>query len=167
MKFDKKEKIRKFINMQYVKIKRTAAVGSLIILTLNLSFSIYPFISHRGIHPYFAIPSLFITVLVLVWVAADIYVKRFEMYRTEFLAERILNPYSVYAIGPFEEMKYRSMEIPIMEALSGLMPSGVDKARFDEQLLKVKKWCDLGYIPKKDFPAHLKPYYISNIENRL
>jgi hypothetical protein len=153
--------------MQYVKIKRTAAVGSLIILTLNLSLSIYPFISHRDIHPYIAIPSLFIIVLIIVWIAADIYVKRLEMYRTEFLAERILNPYSIYAIGPFEEMKYRSMEIPIMEALSKLMPPGVDKKQFDETLMKVKKWCDLGYIPKDDFPSHLKRYYISSTENRL
>ena len=112
MKIDKKERIRKFINMQYVKIKRTAAVGSLIILTLNLSLTIYPFISHRGMHPYLAIPIIFTSVIIIMWIAADIYVKRLEMYRTEFLAERILNPYTVYAIGPFEEMKYRSMEIP-------------------------------------------------------
>jgi len=167
MNLDKKEKIRKFINMQYVKIKRTAAVGSLIILTLNLSFSIYPFISHRGIHPYIAIPSLFIIVLVIIWIAADIYVKRLEMYRTEFLAERILNPYTVYAIGPFEEMKYRNMEIPIMEALSKVLPEGNDKKEFDKHLEKVRKWCNLGYIPRKDFPEHLEKYYLSKTENRL
>jgi hypothetical protein len=167
MKFDKKEGFRKFINMQYVKLKRTAAVGSLVILTLNLSFSIYPFISHRGIHPYLAIPILFLTVMIVLWIAADFYVRRLEMYRTEFLAERIFNPYSVYAIGPFEEMKYRNMEIPIMEALSNLMPNGPGKNDFDKQLENVKKWCDLGYIPKNDFPAHLKKYYITNSEKRL
>lgn len=167
MSRDKKEKIRKIINMQYVKIKRTAAVGSLIILTLNLSFSIYPFISHREIHPYVAIPIIFIIVILIIWFAAEIYVKRLEMYRTEFLAERILNPYSVYAIGPFEEMKYRTMEIPIMQALSKLMPEGSEKDDFDDQLKKVQEWCDLGYIPKKDFPNHLKKYYLTKTEHRL
>lgn len=167
MKIDKKEKIRKFINMQYVKIKRTAAVGSLLILTLNLSFSIYPFISHRDIHPYIAIPLIFSIVIFIIWIAAEIYVKRMEMYRTEFLAERILNPYSIYAIGPFEEMKYRNMEIPIMEALSTLIPEGNEKNHFENHLHKVKKWCDLGYIPKDDFPNHLKQYYITKTENRL
>ena len=167
MKIDNREKIRKFFNMQYVKIKRTAAVGSLIILTLNLSFSIYPFISHRGIHPYVAIPLLFSIVIIVIWIAADFYVKRLEMYRTESLAERILNPYAIYAIGPFEEMKYRHMEIPIMEAISKMMPEGKEKISFDIQLYKVKNWCDLGYIPRTDFPDHLKKYYISKTENRL
>ncbi len=167
MTIDKKERIRKFLNMQYVKIKRLAAVGSLIILTLNLSFSIYPFISHRGIHPYLAIPLIFSIVILIIWLTAEIYVKKFEMYRTEFLAERILNPYSVYAIGPFEEMKYRNMEIPIMDALSKIMPEGKEKDDFNETLNNVKKWCDLGYIPKKDFPKHLKKYYITETENRL
>jgi hypothetical protein len=167
MKIDNREKIRKFFNMQYVKIKRTAAVGSLIILTLNLSFSIYPFISHRGIHPYVAIPLLFSIVIIVIWIAADFYVKRLEMYRTESLAERILNPYAIYAIGPFEEMKYRHMEIPIMEAISKMMPEGKEKNIFDTQLDKVKTWCNLGYIPRKDFPNHLKKYYISKTENRL
>ena len=167
MSLDKKEKIRKFINMQYVKIKRTAAVGSLVILTLNLSLSIYPFISHRNIHPYFAIPLLFTSVMLILWIAADIYVKRLEMYRTEFLAERILNPYSIYAIGPFEEMKYRTMEIPIMGALSKIMPKGQEKNDFEKHLTKLKKWCDLGFIPKADFPSHLKKYYITKTENRL
>ena len=167
MNIDKKEGIRKFINMQYVKIKRMAAVGSLIILTLNLSFSIYPFISHRGIHPYVAIPLIFSIVILFIWIAAEIYVKRMEMYRTEFLAERILNPYSIYAIGPFEEMKYRNMEIPIMEALSTIIPKGNGKKAFDSNLQKVKKWCDLGYIPKEDFPNHLKQYYITKTQKRL
>ena len=167
MIIDKKERVRKFINMQYVKIKRMAAVGSLIILTLNLSFSIYPFISHRDIHPYVAIPLIFSIVILIIWILADVYVKRLEMYRTESLAERMLNPYSVYAIGPFEEMKYRNMEIPIMQALSKMMPAGKEKSDFDEILKNVKTWCDLGYIPKKDFPTHLKEYYITETENRL
>jgi hypothetical protein len=44
---DDKETLRKFINMQYVKMKRMAAVGSLILLAINLSFTIYPFVEFR------------------------------------------------------------------------------------------------------------------------
>jgi hypothetical protein len=47
-----------------------------------------------------------------------------EMYKTEFLAERILNPYTVYAIGPFEEMKYRNMDLIIMQYLHELLTEG-------------------------------------------
>ena len=161
------ESYRKFINLQFVKLKRTAAVGSLIILTLNLSFIIYPFIEHRGIHPYVAVPIVFFSVLFIFWFVSHIYVKKMEMYRTEFLAEKILNPYGVYAIGPFEEMKYRNMDIVIMEALYDLLPEGSKKENLGEHIMKVKEWCTLGYIPKKDFPDHLKKYYITKTEARL
>ena len=163
----KEERIRKFLNMQYVKIKRTATVGGLIILILNLSFTIYPFIEHRNIHIYVAIPILFTIILLLMWLAAHIYVKKMEMYRTEFLAEKILNPYGVYAIGPFEEMKYRNMDLAIMKELYTLLPDGERKIKFKEKIGKIEKWCDLGYIPKEDFPKHLKKYYITKTESRL
>ncbi len=161
------DRLRRFINMQYVKIKRTAAVGSMIILALNLSFSIYPFIEHRQIHPYIAIPLLFIAVILILWGAAHIYVKKFEMYKTEFLAERILNPYGVYAIGPFEEMKYRNMDLVIMNYLYELLPAGKPKQELHQQIQKVTHWCDLGFIPKKDFPEHLRKYYLTKNEARL
>jgi len=161
------EKIRKFFNLQYVKIKRTAAVGSLIMLVLNLSFVIYPYIEHRGIHPYIAIPGIFILVILIIWILAHLYVRKMEMYRTESLAEKILNPYSVYAIGPFEEMKYRNFEMIIMESLYDLFPEGEKKQQLKQQIDKVKNWLELGYIPKKDFPKHLKKYYITSNESRL
>ena len=163
----KEEKIRRFINLQYVKLKRTAAVGSLIMLILNLSFTVYPFIEHRNLHPYFAIPLLFLSIFLLIWIASHIYVKKMEMYRTESLADKIYNPYSVYAIGPFEEMKYRNFDIPIMEGIYNALPEGEKKKQLKEQIERVKKWCDLGYIPKQDFPKHLRRYYITEKESRL
>lgn len=161
------EFFRKYINRQYVKIKRTAAVGSLIILALNLSFSVYPYVEHRNIHPYIAIPTLFLFLILLIWLLSHIYVKKLEMYRGEWLAEKIYNPYAVYAIGPFEEMKYRNFDIVIMEELFNLLPDGKRKNELKNQIDKVKNWCDLGYIPKKDFPNHLKKYYITKNESRL
>lgn len=166
-KTGKDERFRKILNLQYVKIKRTAAVGSLIMLILNLSFTMYPFIEHRNIHPYFTIPLIFLIVFLLVWLAAHIYVKKLEMYRTESVAEKFFNPYAVYAIGPFEEMKYRNMDLVIMKILHDLLPEGEKKQKLKEQIEKIRGWCDLGYIPKKDFPKHLKKYYLTNRESRL
>jgi hypothetical protein len=163
----KEERFRRFLNLQYVKIKRTAAVGSLIMLILNLSFTMYPFIEHRGVHPYFAIPLVFLILFLLVWMAAHLYVKKLEMYRTESIAEKVYNPYAVYAIGPFEEMKYRNFDIVVMETLYDILPDGSKKQQLGEQIKKVKRWCDLGYIPKKEFPQHLKKYYITKKESRL
>jgi len=171
---DEKEHIRKFINMQYVKMKRMAAVGSLILLAVNLSLTIYPYVAHRFPETILFIPSTYLVVPIivliivfLIWGGAHIYMTKMEMYRTEFLAERILNPYTVYAIGPFEEMLYRTMTIPTLQAAYASMPEGKDKEEVKEKLEKAKKYVDLGYIPKDDFPKHLKKYYITEKERRL
>jgi hypothetical protein len=172
---DDKETLRKFINMQYVKMKRMAAVGSLILLAINLSFTIYPFVEFRfpeyvlGMIPraWVGIPVLLILILLLIMFGAHIYMSKMEMYRTEHLAERILNPYAVYQIGPFEEMLYRTMTIPTLEASYMAMPEGKEKEEVKKNLDRAKKYVDLGYIPKEDFPKHLKKYYITNKERRL
>lgn len=163
---DEKERFRKFLNMQYVKMKRMAAVGSLVLLAVNLSFTIYPYVEHRDIHPYLGVPIIFVIIVLLIWLAAHIYVQKLEMYRTESLADKIFNPYTIYQIGPFEEMKYRNMELPIMKSLcKGL--KGDEKKEMEEYVKRVEKWLELGYIPKDDFPEHLKKYYITKKENRL
>ena len=70
-------------------------------------------------------------------------------------------------LAHLEEMEYRNFDIIIMECLYDLFPEGEKKQKLQEQIIKVKNWCDMGYIPKKDFPKHLKKYYITTQENRL
>ncbi len=164
---DEKERIRKFFNQQYVKMKRMAAVGSLVLLAINLSFTIYPYVEHRDIHPYIAVPIIFLVIVFLIWGAAHIYIKKMEMYRTEALAEKIYNPYTVYAIGPFEEMLYRYTTIPTMEGIYHSLPDGDAKEQLKQKIDKAKHWVEIGYIPKEDFPEHLKKYYITKKTRRL
>jgi len=171
---DEKEKIRRFINLQYVKMKKIAAVGSLILLTINLSLTIYPYVEFRLPDTIFFIPStyivipiIFLFVVLLILIGAHIYVRKLEMYRTESLADKLLNPYAVYAIGPFEEMLYRTMTIPTLEAAYQSMPECKEKTEVKKQLDNAKKFVNLGYIPKEDFPNHLKKYYLTEKERRL
>jgi len=174
-KRDEKETLRKFINIQYVKMKRMAAVGGLVLLAVNLSFTVYPYVEFRfpekifGIIPstYVGVPIIFVIIVFLIWVGAHIYISKMEMYRTESLADRIFNPYTIYAIGPFEEMLYRTMTIPTLQAAYSSMPECKEKEEVKKQLDRAKKYVDLGYIPKEDFPEHLKKYYITNKERRL
>lgn len=171
---DEGEVIRKFVNEQYVKLKRVAAVGSLVLLGVNLSLSVYPYVSHRfpeylfGIVPstWIAIPVVFIVLMTLLWLCAHIYVKKMEMYRTEFRAEMMFNPYAVYALRPWEEMYFSHTFLPIMETLIELS-KGEQKEKLEKNIKKFKNWLELGYIPKKDFPKHLKKFYITKKEQRL
>ena len=179
---DETEKIRNFINFQYVKMKRMASVGSLILLAVNLSFTIYPYIEHRfsntilGIpNVYIGIPIIFVLVILLIWFGAHVYTVKMEMYRTEAKATITYNPYQVYAFQPFWEMWWRDVYIPQMKTQLVILKELQNKKKglkdeidyMENEIRKVENWLDLGYIPKKDFPQHLKKYYITNKEQRL
>jgi len=163
----KEERLRRFTNIQIIKLKKVASVGSLILLILNLSLTIYPFIEHRNIHPYIAVPSLFLMITLIVLLLAHIYLKWLDMYRTEAEAEKYYNPYSVYAFGPWEEMMFRNLWIPLLNTMYLLLPEGKEKKDVKKILDDLWKWTDLGYIPKSDFPEHLKKFYITSKEARL
>jgi len=192
---DDNEKIRNFVNMQYVKMKRMAAIGSLLLLAVNLSFTIYPYVSHRFNNYVFGIPSawfgvtsIFFLVVFIIWLGSHVYTTTMEMYRSEKKAEIILNPYQVYAFQPFWEMWWRDIYIPQMKAqlvtLKYLksIEEKKNKENYDtiqyhnitneinyleSEIKKVENWLDLGYIPKEDFPKHLKKYYITKKQRRL
>ena len=186
--FDKNEKIRKIINMQYVKMKHLSSVGSLVLLTLNLSFVLYPYVEHRLPETiwsipkaWIGIPTLFLITLLLVWSVAHFYVKKIEMYRTERRADVMFNPYQVYAFQPFWEMWWRDVYIPQMKSQLSVLKTlyrneknhdeknrlESDIKYMDSEIKKVQNWLELGYIPKKDFPEHLKKYYLTKKETRL
>lgn len=172
---DETERIRKFINLQYVKMKHLATVGSLILLALNLSFTVYPYIEFRfpqfvfGFIPkaWVGVPMVFFIIVTLIWFAAHLYVRKMEMYRTEQRAEMMYNPYQVYAFQPFQEMQYRNITIPILKGIHDLLPDGTEKDEIKQKMDQFKKWLSLGYIPKEDFPEHLKEFYITKKERRL
>jgi len=172
---DKEENFRKFINLQYVKVRRVAAVGSLILLMINLSLTAYPYIEHRfgqyifGVpSTYIGIPVVFVLIGVLVLLLAHIYVKKMEMYRTEQHAEIKYNPFSVYAFSPFEEMMYTNSIVPLMKGLVHILPEGSEeRKKLKEDAEKFERWCRLGYIPKEEFPQNLMEYYITDKQQRL
>jgi len=171
---DKEEKIRSFINMQYVKMKSMAAVGSLLLLTINLSFTIYPYLEHRfsshifGIpRTWIGVPLVFLTILLIIWIGAHIYIKKLEMYRTEKKAEMVLNPYAIYAFTPFQEMWFAHIYKPMMNSIEKLLPEGKEKEEMKKECNMVNDWIESGIIPKKDFPKYLKPYYITKKKKRV
>jgi len=174
MTVDDSEKVRGFFNNQYVKMKKMAAVGSLILLAVNLAFTVYPYIEFRfpeeiWIIPraWVGVPLVFIFIMILIWFFAHIYIKIFEMYRTETRADMMFNPFCVYAFGPFEEMLWRNVQLPTLEAAWASMPDGERKDKIKKELDKARKWVEMGYIPKEDFPKHLRKYYITNKQQRL
>lgn len=171
-KIDKDERIRRWINLQYIKVKNLAAVGSIILLAFNLALSLYPFMQFRfPAYVFSVIPTawlfvslIFVILMLIIWFSAHIYVKVFEMYRTEKSAEMKYNPYAVYAFTPFQEAWFRNYHLPILKSISKAYP---DDKELKETVTKIEKWLLIGYIPKDEFPADLQDYYLTDIQRRV
>lgn len=164
---DSKEKVRGWINYQLAKLRRIANLGSLFLLVFTNSILIAGYLEQRDVHPYVAIPLVFFSFSLLIWYVSHLYVAKFEMYRTEKLAEKILDPYAVYGMLPYEEMWFREIYIPQQECFIELLPKGKQKEKMVEHLNRIKVWVEKGIIPKSHFPEHLKKYYLTDKEHRL
>ena len=160
--------IKRWFNVQVTKIKHVGMLISIVLLALNLSLTVYSFIKWRGIHPYLGTTLLFFVIMFLILAFSHIWMNKWHMYAPQKMAEAILyNPYAVFAYTPFQEMWFSHIYIPIMEALYDTIQDEEKKKKFKKSLELVKKWTKLGYIPKEDFPEHLKKYYIFDEGMRL
>lgn len=169
-----REKFRKWFNLQFVKLKQISMVGSLVLLAINLSLSIYPYIEHRlpeyfiGIpKAWFGVPSILLVVMLVLWGLAHFWTQYLEMYRTQQRAERMLNPYNVYHFNPFQVAWYRNLYVPIMREQLAQIDDPERKKEYRKKLEKVEHWLDLGYMPKDEYPEDLQEYYLTDKNNRL
>jgi len=168
MGFDRDEKFRGWLNRQFVLIKRTSGIWSVAMLVVNLSLTIFGLIAYRGLDSRLFIPALVITMGLIIWITSYIYYHKGQMFRTEKAGEVYLNPYDVSNFKPWEEfVVYRTTLIPMLEGIHAITPEGKTKKHLAEKIAKLKKWVDLGYIPKKELPKYLQKYYTSKHEKRL
>jgi len=164
---DKDEKIRTFLNYQKEKVARVSPILAIILLAFTNSLLLYEYIRHRNIHPYIGITIMFFLFMIVIWIVSHLYVIKLGMYRTEAKAKRMLDPYAVYALCPYEEMWFREVFIPLHEANIELLPEGKTKERVTKSLEKIKTWVDKGVIPYEHSPKHLQKYYITKDVKRL
>jgi len=172
IKLDKEEKIRKWINMQFVIVKRfTPVINTGLLVVLN-SLTLYYYIEHREIHPYIAVPIIALSLGAGIWLISVIYYRVALMHRGEKFAEIFFDPYQVSHFRPFEEILYRYMWLRIMGCQSALLSDDEAireeaKQKMDESIKLFTKWIELGYIPKEDYPKHLLHFYKTSVERRL
>ena len=160
--------IKKWFNIELTKIKQVAVVGSVVLLTLNIALSAYPYLAWRGIHPYLGITVVFFLILGGIWLLAHLYMNIMEMYKEQKLAETILyNPYSVYLFSPWQEVTWRYYNQTVLEALQSLVQDPAVLEKLHAARTTIDHWFTGGYIPRKDFPPTLHRYYRTKREGRL
>ena len=143
------EKFKNFIFEQIEKFIQFNAIGIPILLVSNLVSSIFIYIQHRDIHPYYGMPLIFFLIFFLYWIAAHLVVRKGGTYINRSRAAIKYNQYSVWAIPPFQWMMIKYVWLPVL------------KMEDMEKATMVENWLKLGYIPKKDFPKELLEFYIA------
>jgi len=148
--------LKRWGSRQYKKIGMVAAVGSVVLLGLNLSISIFDSMQSPPLHPYVLIPLFFIGVMVCIWLFSVLYVDVLRMNAYEQWQEMLLKPFNVNLFTVFQLTWWREVYIPMLR-----------KLELDEQADRLEKWLDLGYIPKEDFPEELRKYVVMEEEYKL
>jgi len=164
------EGIRKFIAMQYAKVRRMAGIISLVLLMTSDAFLMLPYLEGWGIHPYIGFPMVVLIISVLIWAISHWYYITKDMHRAEQLAEIKLNPYAIYELSPKEQMQLRTQFIPLLVSNARILRNSGDTQGADELnkfVIQLDQWVRSGRIPKDQFPPELDKYIISDKESRL
>ena len=160
--------LKKKFNVELTKIKQVAMVGSVILLTLNIALTAYPYLAWRGIHPYAGVALVFLVILGVIWLLAHVYMNVLEMYKEQKLAESVLyNPYAVHQFTPFQEVTWMYYNMTVLEALQSIATDDATRQKLENAIATAENWLSLGYIPRRDFPAHLQKYYLTRHEARI
>ncbi|MGC9307231.1 MAG: hypothetical protein ACP5FL_00475 [Thermoplasmatota archaeon] len=160
--------LKKKFNVELTKIKQVAMVGSVVLLTLNIALTAYPYLAWRGIHPYAGVALVFLVILGAIWLLAHVYMNVLEMYKEQKLAENVLyNPYAVHQFTPFQEVTWMYYNMTVLEALQSMATDDATREKLETAIATAKNWLSMGYIPRQDFPAHLQKYYLTRHEARI
>ena len=160
--------LKKKFNVELTKIKQVAMVGSVILLTLNIALTAYPYLAWRGIHPYAGVALVFLGILGVIWLLAHVYMNVLEMYKEQKMAESVLyNPYAVHQFTPFQEVTWRYYNMTVLKALQSMATDDATRQRLDNAIDTAENWLSRGYIPRQDFPEHLQKYYLTRREERI
>lgn len=164
-------KFRHFIMMQLGKMQKVYMPVSLMLLVLTNTLLFIPYFENRNIHPYISVIVVSSSLFILLLFIAHIYVRKFGMNQFQHRADIELNPFAVNHLSPLDEMRWRTYYIPSMTAYYEILKN-IDKTNpylktLEEELNKIQQWVDIGYIPSKHAPEHLKPIFDSIRGHRL
>ena len=164
-------KLRRFVMIQFAKMQKVYMPASLMLLILTNSLLFIPYFENRNIHPYVSVCFISLSLFLLLLIIAHVYVRKLGMNQFQHCADIKLNPFAVNHLSSLDEMRWRTFYIPSMttqyKILEYLNENDSYLPVLKQEINKIKRWVDLGYIPPDDAPDHLKDLFKSIMEMRL
>jgi len=156
--------LRLLFSKQKLVLSKLQGLYSVILLCISISLSFVGFSDINIINPYATFFIVFTILSLILLLIANIYYKKLEMYKYDKEADVEYNPFNVYAFTPFQEVLLYETTLALLKAEFKENQNNDD---LKKSILKVEKWLKLGYIPKSDFPKHLKSIYLTKKEGRI
>jgi hypothetical protein len=164
-------KFRRFVMIQLAKMQKVYMPASLMLLVLTNSLLFIPYFENRDIHPYLSVFFVSSFLFLLLLSIAHIYVRKFGMNQFQHRADVELNPFTVNHLSPLDEVRWRTFYLPSMttyyKILENINKDDSYLPVLKQEIDKIQRWVNLGYIPPDDAPDHLKALFSSIVEMRL
>jgi hypothetical protein len=121
---------KKWFMLQMWRLQQVAAIGTLVLLILNLSLQLFGFVKWREPlnNPYFTIPLIAVLIAGAVWGFSIFWDLRLKMWRDQATVLVEKNPYTKEKMYSKEIAVYQLIYLPILEELGKNNPEMMKKA---------------------------------------
>jgi hypothetical protein len=129
---------KKWAMIQVWRFQQIAMIGSLLLLILNLSFTIYSYLGWRIRNPYIGVTVVATSLVLIIWFAAWLWDRRFRLWREQQAVLVDRNPYAAERLSAKEIVNFDWIWIPALQKID------------PETAAKLRLWVETEY---RDYPA--------------
>jgi len=142
--------------LQMWRLQQVAAIGTLVLLIVNLSLQMFDFVKWHGeplSNPYFTVPLVAVIIALGVWAFSIFWDLRLKMWRDQATVLVEKNPYAKEKMYSKEIAVYNLIYLPILEELGKNNPEIKKKAE------AVRTWLNKAAVEDPNTVADLKELF--------
>lgn len=147
--------MRKIVAQQLDRMMRVAPILSVILLIGNAALLLAEKVAWRGGPLYAWIIGMVIILLIASLTVSNLWAGPLRMVAAVRGSQALHDPVQVYQLTPFERFLWVNAMIPQMEHQLSLRPDPL----FEYQINRLKRYAQLGYVPRDEYPQFLLRYY--------
>lgn len=151
---------RSVIATQLDRVAKVGPIVNLVLLIATLSLTFARFVYWRGGPLWFWVAGTALLIVAGILLFAHIWTNKLDMVRASRRASAIHDPCQVYQIHPYERVIWLTVTIPQLVLQAQIAAKlGLDTSEISAAIGKMRRWEELGFIPRDEYPPHLLHYY--------
>lgn len=160
--------LRKRVMGVLARTQEGATVVALLMQSMTLTLVAFEYIRWRGFNTYLGILILFSLIVTGIMVWGYIYVEVFGLFKAKKSTVVKMDPVHIYALTPYQEMMLRTANLPqLRHFLAQAQAQGLPTEDLQESITRIERWVEKGFIPRADYPDHLRELYYPREGHRI